>query len=58
MTPMIESLGIQGAFLLIAFLGMGLTGLSFVMIVFGKKCREATAVSYWKLVEERGFHAH
>ena len=57
-TPMISGLGLQGAFLLIAFLGMAITGLCFVMIVFGKKMRKATAVSYWKLVEAHGFQAH
>ncbi|KAH8892173.1 MFS general substrate transporter [Thozetella sp. PMI_491] len=57
-TPMVTNLGLQNSFLLVAFLGMGLTGLCFVMIAVGKKMRKATAVSYWKLVEEHGFRAH
>ncbi|KAF1810054.1 MFS general substrate transporter [Eremomyces bilateralis CBS 781.70] len=57
-SPMIDNLGLQGAFLLMAFLGMGIHGLSFVMIAYGKKGREITAPHYWKLVEEHGFRAH
>lgn len=55
---MVNNLGLQSAFLLIAFLGMALTGLSFAMILFGKSMRRATAASYWKLVEEHGFKVH
>lgn len=55
---MVDNLGLQGAFILVAFLGMGLTGLCFVMILFGKSMRKATAKSYWILVEEHGFTAH
>ncbi|KAF9891711.1 hypothetical protein FE257_003723 [Aspergillus nanangensis] len=50
-TPMVDSLGLQGAFLLVAFVGMGLTGLCFVMIAFGRRMRAASAESYWKLVD-------
>lgn len=55
---MIDSLGLQGTFLLIAFLGMGLHALCFVMIAYGKNMRRATAPMYWKLVEKHGFHVH
>ncbi|OIW30445.1 MFS general substrate transporter [Coniochaeta ligniaria NRRL 30616] len=56
--PMVDSLGLQNTFILIAFLGVALTSLCFVMIAFGKGMRKSTAVSYWKLVEEHGFQAH
>lgn len=56
--PMVNNLGLQNAFLLVGFLGMGLNGLCFVMIAFGKKLRKVTASSYWRLVEEHGFQAH
>lgn len=55
---MVVSLGVQDTFILIAFLGMALTGLCFAMIAFGKRMRKSTAKSYWKLVEEHGFRAH
>lgn len=55
---MVDSLGLQGTFVLIAFLGMGLHGLCFVMITYGKAMRRATAPSYWKVVEEHGFHVY
>lgn len=55
---MVNNLGLQGAFILVAVLGIGLNGACFIMIAFGKKMRAATAVSYWKLVESHGFHAH
>lgn len=55
---MVNSLGLQGAFLLVAFVGMGLTSVSFVMIASGKRMRAASADSYWKLVEAHGFRTH
>lgn len=56
---MVDSLGLQNTFILIAFLGMGITStMCFIMIAFGKGMRKSTAVSYWKLVEEHGFQAH
>ncbi|KAF4945407.1 hypothetical protein FSARC_14433 [Fusarium sarcochroum] len=56
--PMVNSLGLQGAFLLIAFLGMGLNAACLLMIAFGKGMRKASAASYWKLIEGYGFHTH
>ncbi|KAI9371909.1 major facilitator superfamily domain-containing protein [Aspergillus egyptiacus] len=50
-TPMVNNLGLQGAFLLIAFVGMGLNLLCFLVIAFGRRMRAASAESYWKLVE-------
>ncbi|CAG9954587.1 unnamed protein product [Clonostachys rosea f. rosea IK726] len=57
-TPMVTTLGLQNTFYLVAFLGMGLTDLCFVMIWFGKSTRKGTAKWYWALVEQDGFRAH
>lgn len=57
-TPMIESLGLQNTWLLVAFLGVAIFGVCFAVIAWGKDWRRATAPAYWKLVEQHGFHAH
>ena len=54
---MVENLGLRGTFIPIEFLGMGLHGLFFIMIAYGKQLRQMTAPAYWKL-EEHGFHVH
>lgn len=55
---MVDSLGLQNSFLLCGFLGMGFISLCFLMILFGKRMRKTTAMSYWNLVEKHGFKAH
>jgi hypothetical protein len=55
---MINGMGLQGAFILLAFLGMAFWASSFIMIAYGKQFRRATAMSYWRLVEQQGLEAH
>ena len=55
---MIDSLGLQGAFILLTFLGLIIWCLTFVMIMWGKTFRKHTARAYWQLVEEQGLRVH
>ncbi|KAL2826176.1 major facilitator superfamily domain-containing protein [Aspergillus pseudoustus] len=56
--PMINTLSVRYAFVLIAVLGelLWLTGMA--MIYFGKPFRRATARKYWNLVERHGAKEH
>ena len=56
--PMVTDMGIQNAFILLAFLGAAIWAGCIVMIIWGKKFRKATAATYWKMVEEQGLKAH
>lgn len=56
--PMIHALGLQGAFILLTFLGLLIWCLTFVMIMYGKKFRQLTAKTYWQLVEAQGLRVH
>ncbi|OAL33528.1 hypothetical protein AYO20_07214 [Fonsecaea nubica] len=56
--PMIDDLGLQGAFILLTFLGLFIWCLTFVMIIYGSRFRKYTARAYWKLVEEQGLRVH
>lgn len=56
--PMKESLGLQGAFILLTFVGLGIWCLTFGIIYYGKALRRSTARKYWKLVEEQGLRVH
>lgn len=51
---MINTMGLQDSFILLACLGTGFWGLSFIMIAFGKKARKATGPAYWKMVQDHG----
>ena len=53
---MVNNLGLQGAFLLVAFVGMGIHGACFLMIAAGRRLRAASAGSYWKLVDRLSQH--
>lgn len=55
---MINGMGLQNAFILLAFLGMAFWASSFLMIIYGKSMRRRTAKAYWKMVEQHGLHAH
>ncbi|KAK4938433.1 hypothetical protein LTR10_021150 [Elasticomyces elasticus] len=56
--PMINGIGLQDSFILLAFLGMGFWGLSLPMIMFGKTFRKHTAMAYWRMVEQHGLTIH
>lgn len=56
--PMITDLGLQNTFILLACLGFALWCVCIVMIVFGKSVRQASAMTYWSLLEKRGAVAH
>ncbi|CAI6083351.1 hypothetical protein V2G26_018862 [Clonostachys chloroleuca] len=56
--PMIESLSLRYAFVLIAILGLAVWCTAIVMIYVGKPLRRSTAASYWRLVEKYGATAH
>jgi hypothetical protein len=57
-TPWIDTSGVQNTYIAVGFIGMVFWGLSFLMIVIGKKCRKATAKRYWTMVEKHGLTAH
>ncbi|KAL7930741.1 major facilitator superfamily domain-containing protein [Trichoderma chlorosporum] len=56
--PMINSLSLRYAFVLIAILGLAVWCTAIVMIFVGKSLRRSTAQSYWNLVERYGAKAH
>jgi apolipoprotein N-acyltransferase len=56
--PMIDGMGLQGAFLLLAFIGMAFWAGCFIMIMVGKKTRKWTASAYWKMIEQHGLRSH
>ncbi|GJN73400.1 major facilitator superfamily protein [Purpureocillium lilacinum] len=56
--PMIDDLGLQDAFILIACLGFAVWCMCIIMIIFGKSVRRASAKTYWDLIERRGFVSH
>ncbi|KAL4782351.1 major facilitator superfamily domain-containing protein [Aspergillus varians] len=56
--PMVDSMGLQGAFILIAFLGVGFWATCFLFIWKGKQMRQWLAQNYWNMVEKYGLSAH
>lgn len=57
-TPWIDHSGVQNTYIAVAFLGMFFWGSCFFFIYFGKRFRENSAESYWRLVEKHGLSAH
>lgn len=57
-TPWLLAVGTQNLYISIGCIGTFFWGLSFLMIMFGKKLRAYTADKYWKLVDKYGFKAH
>ncbi|TVY24294.1 putative MFS-type transporter protein [Lachnellula hyalina] len=57
-TPWITATGVQNTYIALGFIGMFFWGMPLVFIVFGKKLRKASAVSYWAMVEKQGLKAH
>lgn len=57
-TPWLLAVGTQNLYIAIGCIGLFIWSLSFVMIIFGKRFRKQTAISYWNLVEKFGFKAH
>ncbi|CDK26580.1 unnamed protein product [Kuraishia capsulata CBS 1993] len=57
-TPWLDAVGVQNLFIAIGCLGVFFWGLSFAVIVFGKKMRKGTAKSYWRFIAKYGLKAH
>ena len=49
-TPWIEIMRLQNAFLVAGFVGMAQTALFFIFTTWGKRMREASVDSYWRFV--------
>ncbi|KIX08469.1 uncharacterized protein Z518_03125 [Rhinocladiella mackenziei CBS 650.93] len=52
-TPWIMNMGVQNCFISAAFVGMAASSCFLIMIVWGKKFRERSRVSYWNLVSKQ-----
>ena len=51
-TPWVDNLGLQNAFISAAFIAMAAASVFLVMIVWGKMFRERSRETYWKIVTE------
>lgn len=56
--PMIENIGLQNTFILIAVLGIIFWCGCLLWIKVGKAARRSIAKPYWRLVEKHGLAAH
>lgn len=57
-TPWLVAVGIQNLYIAIGLIGMAIWATSFLMIIFGKRFRKASAISYWKLIDKFDLKAH